>query len=82
MPATWPSSHSSYREAGLHTFRGTVDGKIAPVPRGSGGFGYDPLFYYPPFGATFAEVPAEQKWTVSHRGRAVEKMMTFLASSG
>ena len=66
----------------LHTFRGTVEGEIALIPRGSGGFGYDPLFYYPPFGATFAEVPAEQKWTVSHRGRAVEKMMTFLSSSG
>lgn len=57
------------------TFRGTVDGEILREPRGAGGFGYDPLFFYPPFNATFAEVPAEQKLTVSHRGRAVEMML-------
>ena len=61
------------------TFRGTVEGEILEAPRGSGGFGYDPLFFYPPFGSTFAEVPAEQKQTVSHRGRAAEQMMGFLA---
>jgi XTP/dITP diphosphohydrolase len=61
------------------TFRGTVEGEILREPRGSGGFGYDPLFYYPPFGATFAEVPAERKLTVSHRGRAVEKMAEYMA---
>lgn len=60
------------------TFRGTVEGEILLAPTGSGGFGYDPLFYYPPFGATFAQVSAERKLTVSHRGRAVEKMMEFL----
>ena len=60
------------------TFRGTVEGEILREPRGSGGFGYDPLFFYPPFAATFAEVTAEQKFTVSHRGRAVEKMKSFL----
>jgi XTP/dITP diphosphohydrolase len=63
------------------TFYGTVEGEILDEPRGSGGFGYDPLFFYPPFGATFAEVPAEQKLTVSHRGRAVEKMLAFLKSA-
>jgi XTP/dITP diphosphohydrolase len=61
-----------------HTFRGVVEGEIARAPRGSGGFGYDPLFFYPPFAATFAEVTAEKKLQVSHRGRAVEKMMEFL----
>ena len=61
------------------TFRGVVDGEILREPRGSGGFGYDPLFFYPPFGATFAEVSAERKLTVSHRGRAVERMMDFLS---
>jgi XTP/dITP diphosphohydrolase len=60
------------------TFRGTVEGEILREPRGSGGFGYDPLFFFPPFGATFAQIPAEQKLTVSHRGRAVEKMLEFL----
>jgi len=49
------------------TFRGTVEGDILREPRGSGGFGYDPLFFYPPFGATFAEIPPEQKLTVSHK---------------
>jgi XTP/dITP diphosphohydrolase len=60
------------------TFRGVVEGEIGDEPRGSGGFGYDPLFFYPAFGATFAEVAPEKKLTVSHRGRAVEKMMDFL----
>lgn len=60
------------------TFRGTVEGEILLEPRGTGGFGYDPLFYFPDFGATFAEVSAERKLTVSHRGRAVEKMMRYL----
>jgi XTP/dITP diphosphohydrolase len=64
----------------LQTFPGTVEGEILHEPRGSGGFGYDPLFFYPPFAATFAEVPAEKKLTVSHRGRAVEKMMAYLAA--
>jgi XTP/dITP diphosphohydrolase len=63
------------------TFRGSVEGRILCEARGSGGFGYDPLFFYPPFGATFAEVPAGKKRTVSHRGRAVEKMMDFLRKS-
>lgn len=59
-------------------FRGAVEGVILEGPKGSGGFGYDPLFFYGPFGATFAEVPLEQKQSVSHRGQAVEKMMEFL----
>jgi XTP/dITP diphosphohydrolase len=62
----------------LRTFRGTVEGEILTEPRGTGGFGYDPLFYFPDFGATFAEVTAERKLTVSHRGRAVEQMMRYL----
>jgi XTP/dITP diphosphohydrolase len=62
----------------LRTFRGTVEGEILFAARGTGGFGYDPLFYYAPFGATFAEVSADQKLTVSHRGRAVEKMLRSL----
>ena len=60
-------------------FRGTVEGEILREGRGSGGFGYDPLFFYPPFNATFGEVSAEEKLTVSHRGRAVEKMKDFLS---
>jgi XTP/dITP diphosphohydrolase len=60
------------------TFRGVAEGEILREPKGPGGFGYDPLFFYPPFAATFAEIPADKKLTVSHRGRAVEKMMDFL----
>ena len=53
------------------SFRGVCEGRIARAPRGAGGFGYDPIFFYPPFDATFAEVEAERKHAVSHRGRSV-----------
>jgi len=67
-------------EAGrlLQTFRGEVEGKIIDQPRGTNGFGYDPYFYYEPLGLTFAEAAAEQKLRVSHRGRALGKMMEWL----
>jgi XTP/dITP diphosphohydrolase len=53
------------------TVEGTVEGVLLGAPRGTGGFGYDPLFYYPPLGATFAEITPEAKHAVSHRGRAM-----------
>ncbi len=53
------------------TTEGVVEGIILDGPRGTGGFGYDPLFYCPPFGATFAEVTPEAKHTVSHRAQAM-----------
>lgn len=56
----------------------TVDGRIADETRGSSGFGYDPLFFYPPFGTTFGEVPREQKDRVSHRGKAFARLREFL----
>jgi XTP/dITP diphosphohydrolase len=59
-------------------FRGEVRGRIAPAPRGSSGFGYDPLFYYPRLRRTFAELPPEIKNGISHRGRAVRKLRLFL----
>jgi XTP/dITP diphosphohydrolase len=62
----------------IRLFRAAVEGIIAQQPRGSGGFGYDPLFYYPPFACTFGEVPAEQKFTVSHRGQALRAMLAAL----
>jgi XTP/dITP diphosphohydrolase len=67
-------------EAGkqLRTFRGEVEGKIVDEPRGLNGFGYDPYFYYEPFGLTFAEATAEEKLRVSHRGRALAKMLEWL----
>ena len=60
------------------TFRGAVEGRILEAPRGTGGFGYDPLFYYEPFGRTFGEAPIGDKMLVSHRAQALEKMFTFL----
>lgn len=62
----------------LATFRGTVEGEILTTPQGSGGFGYDPLFYFPAFGKTFAEVSKEEKYTVSHRGKAISQLSSWL----
>jgi len=62
----------------VRTFRGVVEGSILDAPRGPNGFGYDPLFYYPPFGCSFGEVSGERKLTVSHRGRALGAMMEWL----
>jgi XTP/dITP diphosphohydrolase len=60
------------------TVEGTVEGVLLEAPRGAGGFGYDPLFYYPPLGATFAEIPAAAKHAVSHRGRAMARAREVL----
>lgn len=57
---------------------GEVYGVIHPVLAGSGGFGYDPLFFYPPYGKTFGEVTAEMKHAVSHRAKALEKAKEIL----
>ena len=62
----------------LATFRGTVEGRIIDEERGPYGFGYDPMFYYEPFGCTFGEAGDEQKFAVSHRGQALRKMLEFL----
>jgi XTP/dITP diphosphohydrolase len=58
---------------------GTIEGRIAERPMGDGGFGYDPIFYYPPFASTLAEAGA-RKSAVSHRSRAVRRLKTFLLS--
>jgi XTP/dITP diphosphohydrolase len=59
----------------------TVDGRIAEEPLGPHGFGYDPLFFYPPFGRTFGEVAPVEKAKVSHRGQAFARLREFLARS-
>jgi XTP/dITP diphosphohydrolase len=61
----------------IETFRGAVEGQITSAPRGSNGFGYDPLFFYEPFGCTFGEVDHERKLSVSHRGQALEALLTY-----
>jgi XTP/dITP diphosphohydrolase len=58
--------------------RGTVEGEIAAAPRGSAGFGYDPIFYYPPYGSTLAEVTEEEKLRVAHRGQAFRELARWL----
>jgi len=60
----------------------TVEGRIATETRGEQGFGYDPLFFYPPFGKTFGEVKAEEKDRVSHRGKAFARLRQFLLTLG
>lgn len=62
----------------LRTFRGAVEGEILRKPRGRNGFGYDPLFYYPPLGRSFAELTPEQKFEVSHRGKALRALFQYL----
>lgn len=61
---------------------GTCEGRIAPVPRGSGGFGYDPWFIPAGYSRTFGELPAELKHTISHRGRALRRLTGQLKESG
>lgn len=61
-------------------FEGIVNGVIIDQKRGNGGFGYDPIFKPNGYDQTFAEMSAEQKNTISHRGRAIQKMIDFLNS--
>ena len=64
----------------LFSTRGTIEGHIAPAPRGSGGFGYDPIFFYPPYGRTLGEATAGEKSAVSHRGKAFRQLGDYLGS--
>lgn len=63
----------------LFEARGTVEGLITDEAKGTGGFGYDPIFFYPAFGTTLAE-SADRKTTVSHRGAAFSKLRDYLAA--
>ncbi len=62
----------------LKTFQGEAAGLVLDQPAGSGGFGYDPLFFFPPLGKGFAELSAETKWKHSHRGAAFRRMLGWL----
>ena len=62
----------------LHVAEGEVSGVIAPEPRGTNGFGYDPMLFYPPLGRTFAELTQDEKAEVSHRGRASRLMHDWI----
>lgn len=63
-----------------YLFEGRVDGRIAESEAGCGGFGYDPLFVPEGFDKTFAEMGADEKNVISHRGRAVRRLVEFLQS--
>jgi XTP/dITP diphosphohydrolase len=64
----------------LHTAEGSVEGRILEEPRGTGGFGYDPLFYLPQLDRTMAEIDLETKLSLSHRGRAITALLAQLQS--
>lgn len=68
----------AYKGKLIKCVRGEVRGWIAEKPKGKEGFGYDPVFFYRPFGCTFGEIPATKKTRVSHRGRALRRMRAFL----
>src|SRR6476660_591437 len=61
----------------LATFTGEAPGELLTVPRGTQGFGYDPLFYFPALGKTFAELSLDQKREHSHRGKAFRKFLEW-----
>ena len=65
----------------IAVFSGAVEGTILEAPRGVGGFGYDPVFFFEPAQETFAELPREEKNRVSHRGRAFEKLAAYFEGS-
>jgi XTP/dITP diphosphohydrolase len=65
----------------LATFRGTAEGSILNAPRGTNGFGYDPLFYFPEIGKSFAELTAVEKAQYSHRGKAFLAFLEWYRAS-
>ena len=62
----------------LYQGEATVEGEIAPEARGANGFGYDPIFFYPPYGGTLGEVSDERKIAVAHRGKAFRAFREWL----
>ncbi|MDI6751741.1 MAG: RdgB/HAM1 family non-canonical purine NTP pyrophosphatase [bacterium] len=68
----------AYPNGRIETAEGIVEGIIAEEPKGKGGFGYDPIFYYPPMNRTFGELSPEEKNRISHRAKALCKIKRFL----
>jgi XTP/dITP diphosphohydrolase len=62
----------------LCEYEESCEGEVLTSPKGDEGFGYDPIFYYPPMGLTTAEMPLEQKQKISHRGKALQKLLLSL----
>ncbi|HEU4839447.1 MAG TPA: RdgB/HAM1 family non-canonical purine NTP pyrophosphatase [Micavibrio sp.] len=67
----------AYPDGRIETFEGRIDGDIVWPPRGSGGFGYDPMFQPSGYDRTFGEIPPAEKQAISHRARAVEKLVEY-----
>ena len=65
----------------LQVVRGFVEGQVIDAHQGTNGFGYDPLFFYPPFACTFAELDGPRKFAVSHRGSALRQAIAWLTTS-
>ena len=65
----------------LFSVEATVEGEIAASPRGTNGFGYDPIFYFPPYGTTLADVDDARKLAASHRGKAFRDLKRWLGQS-
>jgi len=66
------------RDRTLALFSVACEGRILEAPRGTGGFGYDPLFFFPPLGKTMAELDVAEKNKYSHRGKAFRKLLAYL----
>jgi XTP/dITP diphosphohydrolase len=62
-------------------FSASAEGELLDTPRGAGGFGYDPIFFFPVLGKTLAEISREEKSRHSHRGKAFRKALDFLVSA-
>lgn len=71
----------THRNKVVKEFHGEVYGEIIDERRGEEGFGYDPIFYYPPLGQTFAQIQLKEKNKISHRALAFEKLKTFILDS-
>jgi XTP/dITP diphosphohydrolase len=65
----------------VYEAEGTIEGEIVAEPRGTNGFGYDPIFFYPPLGRTLAELDHAEKSTVSHRGKAFAALRAYLLTN-
>src|SRR4051812_19275515 len=74
------AAHIAVAEQGRILFEatGVVEGRIAPEPKGTHGFGYDPIFFFPPYGSTLGEVEGAKKAAVSHRGQAFRQLADWL----
>lgn len=77
-----PASRVAEAQPVLFSAEGTVEGEVLFPPRGTHGFGYDPIFFHPPYGMTLGEVETARKRTVSHRGAAFRAFRTWLEEGG